>query len=174
MADIKRTFTLKTIPSVCRNTRTVVWALCISARGIRMAFVHFHGMRFTAFVNVWKITYILSQNQAIKNVTRRQRKLRVTKFGTRNLWTPMFIIKRAKCFFKIRSSTMWRKEIQLILKYSKKIKVRIKTQCKHFQFLNLKQSLSSLGRNNFILLLITEIHFVLVDVWKYIVRHSAK
>ena len=52
MADTKRTFTLKTIPDVFRITGTVVRALSISARGIRMAFVHFNGMSFTAFVNV--------------------------------------------------------------------------------------------------------------------------
>ena len=57
-------------------------------------------MTFTAFVNVCKRTYILPQNQATKNVSRRYRKLTVTKFRTRTLWTSMFMIKRAKCFPK--------------------------------------------------------------------------
>ena len=57
-------------------------------------------MSFIAFVNVCKRTYILPQNQATKNVSRRYRKLTVTKFRTRTLWTSMFMIKRAKCFPK--------------------------------------------------------------------------
>ena len=35
-----------------RIALTVVWALSINARGIRMTFVRFNGMSFTAFVNV--------------------------------------------------------------------------------------------------------------------------
>ena len=37
MKDSKRTFAVKTIPVVVWVTRTVVWALGINTRGIRMA-----------------------------------------------------------------------------------------------------------------------------------------
>ena len=50
--DNKRTFTVKTITNVIRVTRTVVWALGIDARGIRMALFYFINMNLPAFVNV--------------------------------------------------------------------------------------------------------------------------
>ena len=141
MADIKRTFTLKTIPNVSRNTITVAWALCISARVIRMAFVHFNRMSFSAFVNVWKRTYILRQNQGTKNVTRRLRKITVTKFATRNLWTPMFIIKRANVSSKFGRQQRNGIKIQSIVKYTKKSKVRrVGQTSKQFPLLILKQN----------------------------------
>ena len=46
-------------------------------------------------------------------------------------------------------------------------------QWKQFQVLLIKQNYN-VGRNNYILLLITEIQCVLVDVWKYMVRHNAR
>ena len=52
MVDAKRTFTVKTIPNVIRVTRTVVWALGINARGIRMALLYFISRSLPAFVNV--------------------------------------------------------------------------------------------------------------------------
>ena len=42
-----------------------------------------------------------------------------------------------------------------------------------FQGLIMKQTYH-FGRNNCFLFLITEIYFVLVNAWKYVVRHSAK
>ena len=58
----KLTFTIKTISNKRRIARTVVWALGISARCIRMAFVHFHRMGLAAFVNVWERTYIVKKS----------------------------------------------------------------------------------------------------------------
>lgn len=52
IVDTKRTFTVKTIPNVIRVTRTVVWALRINARGIRMALLYFISRSLPAFVNV--------------------------------------------------------------------------------------------------------------------------
>ena len=57
----KLTFTIKTISNKRRIARTVVWALGISARCIRMAFVHFHRMGLAAFVNVWERKYIVKK-----------------------------------------------------------------------------------------------------------------
>ena len=57
----KLTFTIQTISNKRRIARTVVWALGISARCIRMAFVHFEGMGLAAFVNVWERTYIVKK-----------------------------------------------------------------------------------------------------------------
>ena len=57
----KLTFTIKTISNKRRIARTVVWALGISARCIRMAFSHFEGMGLAAFVNVWEWTYIVKK-----------------------------------------------------------------------------------------------------------------
>ena len=71
MVDTKHTFTVYTIPDVFRITGTVVWALNISARGIRMTIVHFHGMSFTAFVDIWKRTYTFRHNQATTNVNQK-------------------------------------------------------------------------------------------------------
>ena len=48
----KLTFTIKTISNKSRIARTVVRALGISARCMRMAFFHFEGMGLTTFVNV--------------------------------------------------------------------------------------------------------------------------
>ena len=71
----KLTFTIKTISNKRRIARTVVWALGISARCIRMAFVHFKGMCLAAFVNVWERTKIgkkccwrLGQLRSEKNI----------------------------------------------------------------------------------------------------------
>ena len=58
----KLTFTIQTISNKRRIARTVVWALGISARCIRMAFVHFEGMGLAAFVNVWERTYIVKKS----------------------------------------------------------------------------------------------------------------
>ena len=141
MVDIKHTFTLKTISNVSKNTITVVWGLCTSARVIRMAFVHFNRMSFSAFVNVWKRTYILRQNQGTKNFTRRLRKITFTKFATRNLWTPMFIIKRANVSSKFGRQQRNGIKIQSIVKYTKKSKVRrVGQTSKQFPLLILKQN----------------------------------
>ena len=67
MVDTKLTFTAKTIPNVIMVTRTVVWARGINARGIRMALLYFISMSLPAFVNVWKRTSLLSQDQTITN-----------------------------------------------------------------------------------------------------------
>ena len=64
----KSTFALKTIPNECGSTRAFVWALSINATGIRMTFFRLQRMSLTAFVNVWKIMYILRQDQAAINV----------------------------------------------------------------------------------------------------------
>ena len=58
----KLTFTIKTISNKRRIARTVVRALGINARCIRMAFVHFKGMGLAAFVNVWERTYIVKKS----------------------------------------------------------------------------------------------------------------
>ena len=88
MAENKRTFTVKAISNVFRITRAVVRALIINAWGIWMTFVHFRRMSLTAFVNVWKITCILRQNQAAIIVITRYRKRYVTIIFS-NLLTPM-------------------------------------------------------------------------------------
>ena len=69
MVDTKLTFTAKTIPNVIRITRTVVWARGINARGTRMALLYFISMSLPAFVNVWKRTSSLSQDQTITNAS---------------------------------------------------------------------------------------------------------
>ena len=86
MWETKHTFAFKTVPNVCKIARAVVWAPSINARGIRMAFVHFHIMTFLAFVNVWKRTSILYLTNKIQwiIVSARIRKLNVTKFNNRN------------------------------------------------------------------------------------------
>lgn len=78
--------------------------------------------------------------KAQKNVTRRLRKLTVTKFGTCNLWTPMFLLKRANVSSKFGRQRRDVIKIQLIIKYSKKSKVRMVKQRKQFHFLILKQN----------------------------------
>ena len=93
IVDIKPTFTVKTIPNVTRITRTVVWALGINARGTRMASLYFISVSLPAFVNIWKRTSILSQDQTATNVTIKWRKLNVTKYDTRNPLTPLIIMK---------------------------------------------------------------------------------
>ena len=69
MVDTKLTFTAKTIPNVIRVTRTVVWARGINARGTRMALLYFISISLPAFVNVWKRTSLLSQDQTITNAS---------------------------------------------------------------------------------------------------------
>ena len=69
MVDTKLTFTAKTIPNVIRITRTVVWARGINARGTRMALLYYISMSLPAFVNVWKRTSSLSQDQTITNAS---------------------------------------------------------------------------------------------------------
>ena len=66
--ETKSTFAFKIIPNECGNTRAFVRALSINAIGIRMTFFRFQRMSLTAFVNVWKIMYILRQDQAAINV----------------------------------------------------------------------------------------------------------
>ena len=63
MIDNKRTSILNTIPDKMWITRTVVWALGINARGIRMALFYIINMILAAFVNMWKITRLLSQDK---------------------------------------------------------------------------------------------------------------
>ena len=66
LSKTKLTFTIKTISNKRRIARTIVWALGISARCIRMAFAHFEGMGLAAFVNVWERTYIVKKKKLLK------------------------------------------------------------------------------------------------------------
>ena len=61
----KLTFTIKTISNKRRIARTVVWTLGISARCIRMAFVHLKGMGLAALVDVWERTYTVKKKLLI-------------------------------------------------------------------------------------------------------------
>ena len=65
-----------------------------------MALFYIINMSLAAFDNMWKITRLLSQNKYTTYAIEDREKLNVTKFSTHNLWKVMFIIKRAKCFFK--------------------------------------------------------------------------
>ena len=95
------------------------------------------------------------------------RSLTILKLGTCNLLKPTFIIKRAKFSLNIGRQRRGIVKIQPFIHLKRWIE---KIQ---FQVLIMKQHVI-VYRSNFILLFITEIHFVLVNVWKYMVRHGAK